>query len=66
MRIFITGATGMIGRRLVADRLAGGDGLVALSRDADRAKTNPRKLKNYLSNNVFWLKGSRCYSINIA
>lgn len=37
MRIFITGATGLIGRRLVVDRLQRGDQLVLLSRDADRA-----------------------------
>jgi len=37
MRIFITGATGLVGRRLVADRLARGDEILALSRDAGRA-----------------------------
>ncbi len=37
MRLFITGATGLIGRRLVLDRLQRGDRVVLLSRDADRA-----------------------------
>ncbi len=38
MRIFLTGATGLIGRRLVADRLARGDTLTVVSRDAGRAQ----------------------------
>src|SRR5437867_2355725 len=38
MRLFITGATGLIGRRLVLDRLERGDQVVALSRDAARAR----------------------------
>ncbi len=37
MRIFITGATGLIGRRLVVDRLERGDRLIVLSRDGERA-----------------------------
>lgn len=37
MRLFITGATGLIGRRLVIDRLERGDQVVLLSRDAARA-----------------------------
>ena len=47
-RIFITGATGSIGRRLVADRLDRGDELVLLSRRPDEARrrfaavANPR------------------------
>lgn len=36
MRLFITGASGLIGRRLVVDRLERGDQLVLLSRDANR------------------------------
>ena len=39
MRIFLTGATGLIGRRLVADRLSRGDTLTVVSRDAGRAQT---------------------------
>ncbi len=38
MRIFLTGATGLIGRRLVADRLSRGDTLTVVSRDAGRAQ----------------------------
>ena len=38
MRLFITGATGLLGRRLVADRLARGDEVGVLSRDAARAR----------------------------
>lgn len=38
MRLFITGATGLLGRRLVADRLARGDAIQALSRDGARAR----------------------------
>lgn len=38
MRIFITGATGLLGRRLVADRLRRGDKVVLLSRDGAQAK----------------------------
>ena len=47
-RIFITGATGGLGRRLVADRLARGDSIVVLSRRPDEARrrfaavANPR------------------------
>lgn len=37
MRLFITGATGLIGRRLVLDRLERGDQVVVLSRSATRA-----------------------------
>lgn len=37
MRIFLTGATGAIGRRLVLDRLERGDRLVVLSRNGPRA-----------------------------
>jgi len=36
MRLFITGATGLIGRRLVVDRLERGDHVILLSRDAAR------------------------------
>lgn len=39
MRIFLTGATGLLGRRLVVDRLSRGDRLVVLSRDGARART---------------------------
>ncbi|MHC4787518.1 MAG: NAD-dependent epimerase/dehydratase family protein, partial [Planctomycetota bacterium] len=38
MRIFVTGATGLVGRRLVADRLQRGDRLVILTRDEARAR----------------------------
>ncbi len=38
MRIFLTGATGLIGRRLVADRVGRGDALTIVSRDAQRAR----------------------------
>lgn len=38
MRVFITGATGLIGQRLVSDRLGRGDEIVALSRDRKRAE----------------------------
>ncbi|MCA9295506.1 MAG: TIGR01777 family oxidoreductase [Phycisphaerales bacterium] len=37
MRVFITGATGLLGRRLVLDRLERGDQVIALSRSAGRA-----------------------------
>src|SRR5262245_6961687 len=37
MKVFITGATGLIGRRLVLDRLQRGDEIIVLSRDARRA-----------------------------
>jgi uncharacterized protein (TIGR01777 family) len=37
MKLFITGATGLIGRRLVIDRLERSDQVVLLSRDAARA-----------------------------
>lgn len=37
MRLFITGATGLIGRRLVLDRLERGDQVVMVSRSAARA-----------------------------
>lgn len=36
MRIFITGATGLVGRRLVPDRLERGDEVVIVSRNASR------------------------------
>ncbi|MCH2151839.1 MAG: TIGR01777 family oxidoreductase [Phycisphaerales bacterium] len=36
MKIFITGASGTIGRRIVADRLAKGDHVLALTRDRSR------------------------------
>lgn len=48
MRVFITGATGLIGRRLVADRLRRGDEVVVLTRNPEKAKVyfapdvNPR------------------------
>lgn len=38
MKILITGATGLIGRRLVEDRLGRGDELVVVSRSAGRAQ----------------------------
>ncbi len=38
MRVFITGATGLVGRRLVADRLQRGDQVVVLTRDGARAR----------------------------
>lgn len=38
MRLFITGATGLLGRRLVIDRLERGDQVVLLSRDGARAR----------------------------
>ena len=38
MRVFVTGATGQIGRRLVLDRLQRGDEVVLLSRRADEAE----------------------------
>jgi uncharacterized protein (TIGR01777 family) len=38
VRIFLTGATGLIGRRFVADRVARGDALTIVSRDAQRAR----------------------------
>lgn len=38
MRLFITGATGLIGRRLVLDRLERGDQVVLLSREPERAR----------------------------
>ena len=37
MRLFITGATGLVGRRLVVERLGRGDQVVVLSRSPDRA-----------------------------
>lgn len=37
MRVVVTGATGLVGRAVVADLLAQGDEVVALSRDAERA-----------------------------
>jgi hypothetical protein len=37
MRLFLTGATGLLGRRLVLDRLERGDQLVVASRDAAQA-----------------------------
>jgi hypothetical protein len=38
MRIFITGATGLVGRHLVVDRLGRGDQVVVLSRSRERAE----------------------------
>ena len=38
MRVAVTGATGVLGRALVGALLARGDEVVALSRDADRAR----------------------------
>lgn len=38
MRMFVTGATGLVGRRLVEDRVARGDAVVALTRSADSAR----------------------------
>src|SRR6516165_7581284 len=38
MRVAVTGATGVLGRALFAGLLARGDEVVALSRDADRAR----------------------------
>ena len=38
MRIFVTGATGLIGRRLIARLTARGDGVRALARDPERAR----------------------------
>ncbi len=38
MKILITGATGLIGRRLVEDRLNRGDDIVVVSRSAQRAR----------------------------
>ena len=38
-RVLVTGATGTIGRALVAALLDAGDGVVALSRDSDRARS---------------------------
>jgi uncharacterized protein (TIGR01777 family) len=38
MRVFVTGATGLVGRRLVTDRLQRGDHVVALTRDGARAR----------------------------
>ncbi|MHC4099572.1 MAG: TIGR01777 family oxidoreductase [Planctomycetota bacterium] len=38
MRVFVTGATGLVGRRLVADRLQRGDQVVVLTRDGARAR----------------------------
>ncbi|MHC4220551.1 MAG: NAD-dependent epimerase/dehydratase family protein, partial [Planctomycetota bacterium] len=38
MRIFVTGATGLVGRRLVADRRERGDHVVVLSRNGARAR----------------------------
>ncbi len=38
MKILITGATGLVGRRLVDDRLRRGDAITALSRSASKAR----------------------------
>ena len=38
MRVAVTGATGMIGRRLIGELLARGDEVTVLSRDPDRAR----------------------------
>ena len=40
MRVAVTGATGMIGRAVVEALSARGDDVVALSRDADRARAS--------------------------
>jgi uncharacterized protein (TIGR01777 family) len=39
MQVVVTGATGTIGRALVRELLQGGHGVIALSRDAQRAQT---------------------------
>lgn len=39
MKLFLTGATGLLGRRLVVDRLSRGDRIVVLSRSADKARS---------------------------
>ena len=39
MRILITGATGLVGQRIVLDRLERGDQVVVVSRRASRAAT---------------------------
>lgn len=55
MKLLVTGATGLIGRRLVVDRLARGDQVLVVSRDAARAarlfaaEANP-KVKIVLGN----------------
>src|SRR3954470_16707679 len=41
MRVFVTGGTGLIGRRLVRRLVERGDRPVVLSRQADRARLNP-------------------------
>lgn len=41
MRVFLTGGTGLIGRRLVQKLVGRGDQPVVLTRQADRAKLNP-------------------------
>ena len=38
MHVFITGATGLIGRRLVEDRLHRGDRVIVLTRNAEKAR----------------------------
>src|SRR5215216_3686482 len=38
MRLTVTGATGLIGRRLVRELIARGDEVTVLSRDPDRAR----------------------------
>src|ERR1700735_5342277 len=40
MRVTVTGATGLIGRRVVAALLERGDTVTVLSRDPERAKAN--------------------------
>src|SRR5689334_16837633 len=41
MRVFLTGGTGLIGRRLTRELIARGDTPVILSRQADKARLNP-------------------------
>ena len=41
MRVFVTGGTGMIGRRLVRELIGRGDSPVILSRNADETRRNP-------------------------
>lgn len=41
MRVFLTGGTGLIGRRLVEELVARGDQAVVLTRNAAKARSNP-------------------------
>jgi hypothetical protein len=54
VRVFITGGTGLIGARLVADRLARGDELCLLTRDAAAAR---RKLAGPGSGRLDFVEG---------